>query len=78
MSRSITPKKRSVRISGHETSITLEEPFWDALREIAKERKISVNKLMSEIDKDREGNLSSALRLYILFHLQGKLAQQTF
>lgn len=78
MSRNAAPKKRSVRISGHETSITLEEPFWDALREIARENKVSVNKLMSDIDKDREGNLSSALRVYILQHFQEKSAQQTF
>ena len=77
MSRDAAPKKRSVRISGHETSITLEEPFWDALRDIAQAQSVSVNQLMSDIDKDREGNLSSALRVYILRHLQEKLAQQT-
>ncbi len=76
MSRDTSPKKRSVRISGHETSITLEEPFWDALREIATEQEVSVNTLIYEIDKKREGNLSSALRVYTLRYLQDKLAQQ--
>ena len=75
MSRNAAPKKRSVRISGHETSITLEEPFWQALRDIAEEQCISVNQLMSNIDKDREGNLSSALRVYILQHFKEKSAQ---
>lgn len=78
MSRDAAPKKRSVRISGHETSITLEEPFWDALRDIAQAQGISVSQLMSDIDKDREGNLSSALRVYILQYFQEKLTQQTF
>ena len=78
MSRDTAPRKRSVRISGHETSITLEEPFWDALRDIAQEQGISVNRLMSNIDKDRDSNLSSALRVYVLQHLQMKLTQQTF
>ena len=78
MSRDAAPKKRSVRISGHETSITLEEPFWQALRDIADEQGFSVNQLMSDIDKDREGNLSSALRVYILQYFQEKSAQQAF
>lgn len=75
MSRDAAPKKRSVRISGHETSITLEEPFWQALRDIAEEQCLSVNQLMSDIDKDREGNLSSALRVYILQYFKEKSAQ---
>ncbi len=69
-------KKRSVRIAGHDTSITLEEPFWLALQEIASEEKLSINKLIAKVDDDRKGNLSSALRLYILQHLQDQLTQQ--
>lgn len=64
-------KKRSVRIEGHETSITLEQQFWDALKNIAVERKMSMNALVSEIDAQRaSGNLSSHLRVYVLQHLQ--------
>ena len=67
-------KKRSVRVSGHDTSITLEEPFWQALQDIAQEKQCSLNQLISLIDEDRKShNLSSATRVYILQHLQNKL-----
>ncbi|MGE3475047.1 MAG: ribbon-helix-helix domain-containing protein [Rhodospirillaceae bacterium] len=59
-------KKRSVDIAGHRTSISLEEPFWEALAAIASQRQISMNKLIAEIDKERAGNLSSALRVFVL------------
>ena len=58
--------KRSVRISGHPTSVSLEAPFWQALRDIAALRQISVNALLSTIDAERGGNLSSAIRLFVL------------
>ena len=58
--------KRSVRIAGHPTSISLEAPFWDALREIAAHRRLSVNALVAAIDAERPGNLSSAIRLFVL------------
>lgn len=58
--------KRSVRIAGHATSISLEPAFWDALREIANHRQVSVNALLSAIDAGRGGNLSSAIRLFVL------------
>ncbi len=63
-STSASLRKRSVRIAGHLTSVSLEEVFWDALRKIAAERKISVNTLVTDIDRDRDGNLSSALRVF--------------
>lgn len=63
-------KKRSVDIDGHRTSVSIEAPFWDALRAIADKRRLSVNQLIAEIDKDRAGNLSSAIRVYILRTLQ--------
>jgi predicted DNA-binding ribbon-helix-helix protein len=63
-------KKRSVDIAGHRTSISLEEPFWDALAAIAGQRQISMNKLIAEIDKERVGNLSSALRVFVLREAQ--------
>ena len=64
-------KKRSVDVDGHRTSVSIEAPFWDALRALADKRQLSVNQLIAEIDKDRAGNLSSAIRVYVLRALQG-------
>ena len=63
-------KKRSVDIAGHRTSVSIEAPFWDALREIAVRKNVSVNELIATIDGAREGNLSSAIRVYVLRELQ--------
>ncbi|MBL4588964.1 MAG: ribbon-helix-helix domain-containing protein [Alphaproteobacteria bacterium] len=63
-------KKRSINLHGHATSVTMEEPFWDCLKDIAKERKLSLNALIAEIDEQNAGNLSSALRVYVLKTLQ--------
>ncbi|HTQ33631.1 MAG TPA: ribbon-helix-helix domain-containing protein, partial [Stellaceae bacterium] len=52
--------KRSVRVAGHATSISLEAAFWQALRGIAAARGMSVNALVAAIDESRGGNLSSA------------------
>ena len=60
------PGKRSVTIAGHRTSVSLEAPFWDALKEIATARGLSLNDLIAEVDRNRAGNLSSALRLFVL------------
>ena len=59
-------KKRSVDIDGHRTSVSMEAPFWDVLREIADKKGLSVNQLIATIDKDRTGNLSSAIRVFVL------------
>jgi len=59
------PRKRSIRIAGHATSLTLEEPFWRDLQALARRRKLSLNALVGKIDTGRGGNLSSALRLFI-------------
>jgi predicted DNA-binding ribbon-helix-helix protein len=63
-------KKRSVVLAGHRTSISLEADFWTALRAVANKRGVSVNALVAEIDARRDaaqpGNLSSALRLFVL------------
>jgi len=59
-------RKRSVMVAGHPTSVTLEEPFWDALKELAAAEGLSVNALIERIDATRTGNLSSALRVYVL------------
>ena len=58
--------KHSVRIAGHATSVSLEPAFWQALGEIAVRRHLSVNALLSQIDAERGGNLSSAIRLFVL------------
>jgi predicted DNA-binding ribbon-helix-helix protein len=58
--------KRSVRIAGHATSISLEAAFWQGLCDIAASRQTSVNALIAAIDATRSGNLSSAIRLFVL------------
>ena len=65
-----TPVKRSVVVSGHRTSVSLETPFWEVLTQIATVQNMSLNKLITEIDRQRDGNLSSALRIYVLRRLQ--------
>lgn len=70
-------KKRSVVVSGHRTSISLERAFWDCLREIAAQRSLTINELVSEIDASRAGNLSSAIRVFVLkYAMAGKLRQE--
>lgn len=71
--------KRSVIVAGHRTSVSLEEPFWTRLKEIAHARSKSINDLVTEIDSmepagGRQGNLSSALRLFVLAELEQRLA----
>lgn len=63
-------RKRSVRVSGHPTSVSLEEEFWTELGAAAKRRGVSLNALIGQIDRGREGNLSSALRLFVLEELR--------
>ena len=59
--------KRSVAIAGHRTSVSLETPFWDALKDIAAARGASVQALVGEIDAGRGGaNLSTAIRVVVL------------
>ncbi len=71
------PEKRSVLIKGHRTSISLEPEFWNELQRLARERGLSINMLVSEIDDRRDTNLSSALRLYVLKMLQEEVAGLT-
>ncbi len=64
------PVKRSVTIAGHRTSLTLEAEFWDALAAIARERGMSIARLVAEIDASRgEAGLSGAVRVYVLRYL---------
>ena len=65
-------QKRSVVIAGHATSVSLETAFWEALREIAAERQVSINQLIAVIDDGRSGNLSSAIRVFVLDHLRAR------
>jgi predicted DNA-binding ribbon-helix-helix protein len=59
-------RKRSVTIAGHSTSVSLEAAFWDALKDIATVRGVSINALIETIDEGRSGNLSSAIRVFVL------------
>ena len=61
--------KRSVSLAGHKTSISLEDAFWNYLKEIAERRGVSVSVVVAEIQaQDRQTNLSSAIRLFVLEH----------
>jgi len=65
-------RKHSVLLDGHQTSVTLEDAFWDALVAIAKAKGVSINKLATEIDHARTTNLSSALRVFVLSQVGAK------
>ena len=59
--------KRSIVIAGHKTSVSLEDEFWDSLKEIAVERGMTLGALVAAIDGNRQhANLSSAIRLFVL------------
>ena len=58
--------KRSVVIDRHKTSVSLEESFWKDLKEIAHVQRVTISKVIEDIDKARQGNLSSAIRLFVL------------
>jgi predicted DNA-binding ribbon-helix-helix protein len=61
--------KRSIVIAGHKTSVSLEDAFWTSLKDIADDRNVTLSDLVSSIDTDRQhGNLSSAIRLFVLDH----------
>ena len=59
--------KRSIVIAGHKTSVSLEDAFWQGLKQIASERDITLSDMVASIDTEcRQGNLSSAIRLFVL------------
>jgi predicted DNA-binding ribbon-helix-helix protein len=63
--------KRAISIRGHNSSVSLEEPFWSGLKEIAAERSVSLNQLVAQIDEARSTfNLSSAIRQFVLAYYQ--------
>lgn len=66
-------KKRSLQIMGHSTSISMEDEFWSVLKEIAESQKTTIQELITQIDLHRAGNLSSAVRVFILNNLKNEL-----
>jgi predicted DNA-binding ribbon-helix-helix protein len=63
--------KRSIVIAGHKTSVSLEDAFWNSLKEIGRSQEVTLSELVSDIDTRRlNGNLSSAIRLFVLDHYQ--------
>jgi predicted DNA-binding ribbon-helix-helix protein len=67
--------KRSVVIAGHKTSVSLEDAFWNGLKEIARSRETTLSDLVAAIDVGRQhGNLSSCLRLFVLDHYISRLS----
>lgn len=72
--------KRSLSIAGHRTSVSLEEPFWLALKDIAAHDGLSVARLVADIDTGRppgSGSLSGAIRVFVLNRVQARLGQRT-
>ena len=69
--------KRSIVIAGHKTSVSLEDAFWKGLKEIASRRDATLSELVASIDADRQhGNLSSALRLFVLDFYRNQLSEE--
>ncbi|HVY20837.1 MAG TPA: ribbon-helix-helix domain-containing protein [Bauldia sp.] len=68
--------KRSLTVAGHRTSISIEEPFWDGLAEMAAARKSSVAAIVASVDRTRPGNtnLSAAVRIAVLAWYRRKAA----
>ena len=71
-----TVVKRSIVVAGHKTSVSLEDAFWNGLKEIVRERHMTLSELIAEIDAQRQlGNLSSAVRLFVLDFYRNQLSQ---
>ena len=74
-----TVVKRSIVLAGHRTSISLEEPFWKAFKDIASQRRQTLSELVGRIDTERRfGNLSSAIRMFVLNHYLERLRSERF
>jgi predicted DNA-binding ribbon-helix-helix protein len=70
--------KRSIVVAGHKTSVSLEEAFWTGMKEISALRNMTLSELVGEIDSGRnQGNLSSAIRLYVLDYFRRKASGGT-
>ena len=73
-----TVVKRSVVVAGHKTSVSLEDAFWEGLKKIAEEKRKTLSDLVGSIDTNRKhGNLSSALRLFVLDHYKAAIARSS-
>ena len=68
-------KKLSITISGHRTSITLEDEFADVLRQIAKRENTSIAKIIQNIDANGAANLSSAVRVWVLKRIMSQIPE---
>ncbi len=65
--------KRSIVVAGHKTSVSLEEAFWNGMKEISGLRNMTLSELVGEIDGNRQqGNLSSAIRLFVLNYFKSR------
>jgi len=65
--------KHSILIDGHKTSVSLEDPFWNELKRISHVQGVKLSELVATIDRTRtQGNLSSAIRQFVLEHFQNK------
>lgn len=69
------PRKHSLTLRGHRTSVSLEDEFWAAFRSIAAEQSIPINELAAQIDEQRGAatGLATAIRLFVLAHYQARL-----
>ena len=68
-------KKHSVQLSGHATSVCVEDIFWQTLNQLAKEKNLSLRQLLIQIDNVHTGNLSSAIRVFVINELLQKITQ---
>jgi predicted DNA-binding ribbon-helix-helix protein len=68
--------KRSIVVGGHKTSVSLEDEFWAALKKIAVRHRVTLSNLIGSIDSQRQhGNLSSAVRLFVLQHYRQRVEE---
>ncbi len=68
--------KRSIVIAGHKTSVSLEDAFWNGLKDIANSREMTLSDLVATIDTGRhQGNLSSAIRLFVLEYYRSQTSE---
>jgi predicted DNA-binding ribbon-helix-helix protein len=71
--------KRSVVIGGHKTSVSLEEPFWTDLKQIARTHHVTLSALITHIDgkRDEQSNLSSGIRVFVLRHIRNERSERS-
>ena len=69
--------KRSIVIAGHKTSVSLEDPFWSGLKDIAERQHTTLSTMVGDIDTNRQhGNLSSAIRLFVLDNARSQAVER--